>query len=108
MMAIEMAGGVYCPLSPRDPQHRLHALIQQTQSRLVLLHWLTKTIFNDNIISLDIDSLLSNKCITSDADIIGLSNVKITSENIAYIIFTSGSTGAPKVVCLRYFLTFSV
>ncbi|CAF5022259.1 unnamed protein product, partial [Rotaria sp. Silwood1] len=26
MMAIVMAGGVYCPLSPRDPEHRLHAL----------------------------------------------------------------------------------
>ena len=24
-MAIEMVGGVYCPLSPRDPQHRLHS-----------------------------------------------------------------------------------
>ncbi|CAF4379848.1 unnamed protein product, partial [Rotaria sordida] len=33
VMAIEMAGGVYCPLSPRDPRHRLHALLQQTQSR---------------------------------------------------------------------------
>ena len=45
MMAIEMVGGVYCPLSPRDPQHRLHALLQQTQSRLVLVHHLTKTKF---------------------------------------------------------------
>ncbi|CAF1544660.1 unnamed protein product, partial [Adineta steineri] len=26
IMGIEMAGSVYCPLSPRDPQHRLHAL----------------------------------------------------------------------------------
>ncbi|CAF4127784.1 unnamed protein product, partial [Adineta steineri] len=25
IMGIEMVGGVYCPLSPRDPQHRLHA-----------------------------------------------------------------------------------
>ena len=97
-----MIGGVYCPLSPRDPQHRLHALIQQTQSHLVLLHWLTKTIFNDNIISLDIDSVLNNQCITSDSDIVELSNVKITSENIAYIIFTSGSTGIPKAVCFRH------
>ena len=60
-MAIEMVGGVYCPLSPRDPQHRLHTLIQQTQSRLVLVHCLTKTKFNDDIISLDIDSILINK-----------------------------------------------
>ena len=43
MMAIEMVGAVYCPLSPRDPQNRLHSLVQQTQSRLVLIHHPTKT-----------------------------------------------------------------
>ena len=32
MLAIEMAGGVYCPLSPQDPQHRLQSLLEQTQS----------------------------------------------------------------------------
>ncbi|CAF4106619.1 unnamed protein product, partial [Rotaria sordida] len=48
MMAIEMAGGVYCPLSPRDPQHRLHGLVEQTHSRLVLVHHLTKKKFNDS------------------------------------------------------------
>ena len=37
-MAIEMVGGIYCPLSPHDPQQRLHTLVQQTQSRLVLVH----------------------------------------------------------------------
>ena len=58
MMAIEMSGGVYCPLSPRDPQHRLHELVQQTRSPLVLTHFLTRTKFNENIISLDIDSVL--------------------------------------------------
>ncbi|CAF1085931.1 unnamed protein product [Adineta steineri] len=41
MMAIEMSGGVYSALSSRNPQHRLHTLIEQTQSRLVLVHWMT-------------------------------------------------------------------
>ena len=94
-MAIEMIGGVYCPLSPRDPEHRLYALMQQTQSRLVLVHWLTKTKFDDNIISLDIDSLLTD----NDVDVDRLSDITITSKSIAYIIFTSGSTGIPKAVC---------
>ena len=98
MMAIEMIGGVYCPLSPRDPQHRLYALLKQTESRLVLIHHLTKTKFNDNIISLDIDLLLTDNDVESDVDIDRLSNVVITSDNIAYIIFTSGSTGRPKAV----------
>ena len=97
MMAIEMIGGVYCPLSPRDPQHRLYALLQQTQSRLVLIHHLTKTKFNDDIISLDIDLILTDNNMETDVD--QLSNIKVTPNSIAYIIFTSGSTGTPKAVC---------
>ena len=98
MLAIEMIGGVYCPLSPRDPQYRLHTLIEQTQSHLVLVHYLTKTKFDDIIISLDIDSIVSTKNVQSDIDVNQLSNVIITPDGIAYIIFTSGSTGIPKAV----------
>ncbi|CAF4064666.1 unnamed protein product [Rotaria sordida] len=81
VMAIEMIGAVYCPLSPRDPEHRLYALLQQTRSRLVLNHYLTKTKFDDDISSIDIDAV-----------------VIVKPENIAYISFTSGSTGIPKAV----------
>ena len=98
MLAIEMIGGVYCPLSPRDPKHRQHELVQQTQSRLVLTHFLTKTKFDDNIISFDIDTVLIDNDIESDADIDQLSSVLVTPDNIAYIILTSGSTGTPKPV----------
>ena len=97
-MAIEMVGSVYCPLSPRDPQHRLHSLLQQTQSRFVLVHWLTKPKFSNDIILLDIDSMLNGNEINSDIDADRLSSVEVTPDNIAYIIFTSGSTGTPKAV----------
>ncbi|CAF4184455.1 unnamed protein product, partial [Adineta steineri] len=101
IMGIEMTGGVYCPLSPRDPQHRLHALTQQTQSRLVLVHHLTKTKFGDDIVSLDIDSILIMNDLKSDIDYNCLSSVIMKGEEIAYTIFTSGSTGIPKAVQLR-------
>ena len=32
MMAIEMSGGVYCPLSPRDPEHRLLSLLRTNKN----------------------------------------------------------------------------
>ncbi|CAF1180004.1 unnamed protein product [Adineta steineri] len=102
IMAIEMSGGVYCPLSPRDPQHRLHALIQQTESHLVLVHWLTKSKFNDSIISFDVSSVLTCNDVTSDMDPDRLSNVTVTVDDIAYIIFTSGSTGVPKAIQARH------
>jgi non-ribosomal peptide synthetase component F len=98
-MAIEIVGGVYCPLSPQDPQHRLHTLIQQTHCRLALVHYLTKNKFKDYIDLVSIDSLLNNNDkVISNVDIDRLSNVSISPENIAYIIFTSGSTGTPKAV----------
>ncbi|CAF4429232.1 unnamed protein product, partial [Adineta steineri] len=61
-------------------------------------HHLTKTKFDDNIISLDIDSIL----IINDMDKKGLSSVKVKGEETAYIIFTSGSTGTPKAVQVRH------
>ena len=98
MMAIEMIGGVYCPLSPHDPQHRLHALVQQTQCRFVLVHHLTTTKFKDDIILLNIDSVLTDNNVQNDIDVDRLSSVIVTTDSIAYIIFTSGSTGIPKAV----------
>ncbi|CAF4234566.1 unnamed protein product, partial [Adineta steineri] len=102
IMGIEMAGGVYCPLSPRDPQHRLHVLTQQTQSRFVLVHDLTKTRLDDGIILLDIASILTNIEMDSITHVDRLSNVAVVPDSMGYIIFTSGSTGTPKPAQLRH------
>ncbi|CAF3986105.1 unnamed protein product, partial [Adineta steineri] len=103
IMGIEMAGGVYCPLSPRDPQHRLHALIQQTQNRLVLVHHLTKSKFDHDIIPVDIDSILTSHVTEYIVvDLTRLSEVTTVSDDVAYIIFTSGSTGTPKAAQTRH------
>jgi non-ribosomal peptide synthetase component F len=51
-----------------------------------------------NIISTDIDLILTNNNIGYDDDIDLLGTVLVTSNHIAYITFTSGSTGAPKAV----------
>ncbi len=97
-LAIIMVGGVYCPLSPRDPQNRLDTLLQETQSRHVLVHHLTKSMFENNVILIDIDSLLINTNVESSKEIDLLSDIKVKPDDIAYVIFTSGSTGIPKAV----------
>ncbi|CAF1216376.1 unnamed protein product [Adineta steineri] len=102
IMAIEMSGGVYCSLSPRDPQHRLHALVQQTQSRIVLIHWLTKNMFMDDITTFSISSILVNNDMHSIVHTDRLSNVIVRPDNVAYIIFTSGSTGTPKAIQIQH------
>ncbi len=98
MLAIEMVGGVYCPLSPRDPQYHLQSLLVQTKSRFILVHHLTKAKCQINVIPTDIDSVLANSVIKSNNDVDLLASVMVTPNNIAYTIFTSGSTGIPKAV----------
>lgn len=93
-----MAGAVYCPLSSRDPEHRLQTLIEQTQSRVVLVHNLTRDKIKDGDIICDVDVVLNTDNPINDNDLDRLSCITMTPENIAYIIFTSGSTGIPKAV----------
>ncbi|CAF4056790.1 unnamed protein product, partial [Rotaria sp. Silwood1] len=97
-----MVGGIYCPLSVRDSQHRLSVLIEQIRSHLVLVHPITQTNFKDNIISLDIDSIVIDHERESDADVNQLTSTRVTPENMAYFIFASGVTGTPKAVGSRY------
>ncbi|CAF4092725.1 unnamed protein product, partial [Adineta steineri] len=102
IMGIEMAGGVYCPLSPRDPQHRLHTLIQQTQSRLVLVHHSTTLKFSSEIVLCNVDFIWTVGHINSSIIVDHLSEIVVMAENIAYIVFTSGSTGISKGVQIRH------
>jgi non-ribosomal peptide synthetase component F len=100
-MSIEMAGGIYCPLSPQDPEQRLRALVEQTQRGIVLVHWMTRDKFKDDHITIDIDAAVNADKIINDDDLHRFSSLTVTSESIAYVIFTSGSTGTPKAVSLR-------
>jgi non-ribosomal peptide synthetase component F len=102
-MAIEMAGAVYCPLSPQDPPQRLHTLLKETQSRLVLLHELTRDKFDVDHPTVDIDAAVNVNNIVKDVGHDRLSRVRVTGDSIAYVIFTSGSTGMPKAVSLQHF-----
>ncbi|UJR06586.1 hypothetical protein I4U23_010870 [Adineta vaga] len=102
IMGILMAGGVYCPLSPRDPEDRLHALVQQTMSHVVIVHQPTVAKISDLQNLLDIDILLTDTDFSGDIESQKLSKITVSSDNIAYIIFTSGSTGVPKAIQTRH------
>lgn len=97
-MAIEIVGGVYCPLSPRDPEQRLHQLVKTTHAPMVLVHWLTKTKFVNGIRSLNVDEIMINCSIADNMNVNFLSDILMSADDIAYVIFTSGSTGVPKGV----------
>jgi non-ribosomal peptide synthetase component F len=98
-----MVGAVYCPLSPGDPQQRLYALLKQTQSRIVLIHSITREDFQDDIVTIDLDTVLNVHYIINDVHLNRLSKISITPENIAFTIFTSGSTGVSKAVSIQHY-----
>ncbi|CAF4027473.1 unnamed protein product, partial [Adineta steineri] len=102
IMGIEMAGGIYCPLSPRDPQHRVQALIEQTKCRLVLAHHSTMLKFSSEIVLCNIDLIWTINHINGSIILDRLSDIVLTADNIAYIVFTSGSTGKSKGVQIRH------
>ncbi|CAF1557852.1 unnamed protein product, partial [Adineta steineri] len=102
ILSIAMVGSAYCPLSLRDPPQRLQALVNQTQSRLVLVHASTPTVFSPDSLTLNIDGIICLEERFSEINLNKLSNVPVTPENAVFVIFTSGSTGIPKAVQLRH------
>ncbi|CAF1069105.1 unnamed protein product [Adineta steineri] len=102
ILSIAMVGGVYCPLSPQDPPQRLQTLLNQTHSRLVMIHFFTNSISEINVVRMNIDTAITVTDIYVDINLHKLSKVSVTPENIVFTIFTSGSTGIPKAVQLRH------
>lgn len=105
MLAIQMVGAVYCPLSSQDPEHRLLSLLQLTNSRTVFIHHQTKHKFHGNILLVDIDARVTHPSCKIDFGSNDLSSIPVTPESISYTIFTSGSTGKPKPVAFADLIT---
>ncbi|MFZ1289535.1 MAG: amino acid adenylation domain-containing protein [Melioribacteraceae bacterium] len=98
ILAIWKAGGIYLPIDPSYPIDRLNYMIENSNATIVI---------TEKSIS-EFTKIKTTKIILSDE--IGLienensenPNLKIFSENLAYIIFTSGSTGLPKGVMIQH------
>lgn len=99
MIAIYMADGAYCALPPVAPMHRLHGLIKQTQTHVLLVHHLTREKFGEDFETLNVDTLLVDNYWKSAKYFEERINKPSLEDSLAYVIFTSGSTGLPKAVC---------
>ncbi|CAF1193790.1 unnamed protein product [Adineta steineri] len=102
ILSIIMAGGAYCPLSSQDPSQRLQILVKETQSNLVLVDSSTRILFEIDIVTLNIETIINNEANSTSIQLNQMSDVPIASENILFVIFTSGSTGIPKAVQLHH------
>lgn len=95
LMAILKAGGAYLPLDPAHPAERLHYILIDSNTRLVLVQ---------PHLAIDIKDfdyvVLEESPALPDQDT-NLDNINIPSD-LAYVLYTSGSTGKPKGVMVEH------
>ena len=94
VLAILKAGGVYVPLDPRCPEHRLEEIAADSKLAIAV----SSARFSHRIPA-GIDTV----CVDRDAALIAAENPAtpirdITPDSAAYVLYTSASTGKPKGV----------
>lgn len=95
LLGIFFAGGVYVPLDPRLPKHRLAFMLEDTEVSVLLTQKSLSVelpIHQAKVVYLDLEwEMIAHNSITMPASL-------VRPENLACVFYTSGSTGNPKGV----------
>jgi len=99
VMSVLKAGAAYVPIDPKIPKGRIHMLLAETTSGLVITEEKYFGLIDpsENIKIIDVFKFEQRKGWTENAK---PSAVKFT--DLAYVIYTSGSTGRPKGVMIDH------
>ena len=92
------AGATYIPISLKQPEERIQAIIQQCDLTAVITDAEGQTLLTPSLRAKCPTIVLSAS--EADKNIVLTPPVPMRTDDIAYIIFTSGSTGAPKGVMI--------
>lgn len=96
MLGVLKAGGAYLPIDTRYPVERIHYMLDDSQTTLVLSQkkFDGKVSFKGEMLHLDEQSIYHG---TEE----NLEEVN-TTKDLAYVIYTSGTTGNPKGVMIEH------
>ena len=105
IMAVSKAGAGYVPIDPRQPAHRIAALLSSAAPVATLTIQAFSQLLPGSTEKVVLDAHDTVALLERDApqtpDRVNLS-APLCSDNVAYVIFTSGSTGAPKGVVMSH------
>lgn len=96
MIGVLKTGASYIPIDPELPSDRIEYMLNNSQAVLILTNQNINNILKINQINVSLD----NKEVYSGN--LSNINIKIDTNNQAYMIYTSGSTGLPKGVMLKH------
>ncbi|UXI66227.1 non-ribosomal peptide synthetase [Tahibacter amnicola] len=99
VIAILKAGGAYLPIDASLPQQRIDVLLEQTQTRVVLVQEGMDVSGLDAALLVEPVVLHPEEALAGDA---AKGAVVQKASDLAYTIFTSGSTGVPKGVMIDH------
>ncbi|MCF2220315.1 amino acid adenylation domain-containing protein [Chryseobacterium sp. PS-8] len=94
MLGILKSGATFLPLDSDLPQDRLHFILQNSESVMVITDENHKTLIQD-----DVQTLIYEQAIHLQNEI-KINKRQHNSESTAYVIYTSGTTGNPKGVMI--------
>ncbi|HEY4903679.1 MAG TPA: amino acid adenylation domain-containing protein [Candidatus Sulfotelmatobacter sp.] len=101
LLAVLKAGAAYVPLDPRYPAERLHFMLKDCGSTVLLTQGHLKPLFaglDQNLLVLDPRSDAAWR----DQPESNPDPAELTSQHLAYVIYTSGSTGKPNGVMIEH------
>ncbi|OJJ08120.1 hypothetical protein ASPVEDRAFT_89351 [Aspergillus versicolor CBS 583.65] len=101
MLGVLKTGAAFVCLDPSSPPSRMHGIIEDVESDLVIVDAETKDTFRSNLQTLEIGvNALGWVNSASASDIVF--EVHRNPHDLMYVIFTSGSTGKPKGVMIEH------
>ncbi len=100
LLAILKCGATYLPIDPEYPKDRISYILENSNSKLVLVNNKTEKLLPVEYYNVNIDLSMPfyKKSLINSNNL----KLKIHPNSLAYLIYTSGSTGKPKGVMVTH------